>query len=62
MAGTNKSGGRPRGAKNYKNEVLINIIAGILPNGQYWWDQVAAAYMASAKEDISIGSESCAMG
>ena len=50
--GTNKSGGRPRGAKKYKNEVLINIIAGILPNGQYGWDQVAAAYMASAKEDI----------
>ncbi len=52
MDGKNKSGGRPRGAKNYKNEVLIKIIAGILPNGQYGWDQVAAAYMASAKEDI----------
>ena len=25
MDGTNKSSGRPRGAKNYKNEVLINI-------------------------------------
>ena len=40
MAGPNK-GGHPRGAKNYKNEVLINIIAGTLPNGQYGWDQAA---------------------
>ena len=52
MAGPANKGGRPRGAKNYKNEVLINIIAGILPNGLYGWEQVAAAYMTAAKEDI----------
>ena len=51
MAGPANNGGRRRGAKNYKNEVLTNIIAGILPNGQYGWDQVAAAYMTAAKED-----------
>jgi hypothetical protein len=50
MAGPNK-GGHPRGAKNYKNEVLINIIAGTLPNDQYGWEQDAAAYMTTAKED-----------
>jgi hypothetical protein len=52
MAGPANKGGRPRGAKNYKNEVLINIIAGILPNGQYGWDQVAAVYMTAANKDI----------
>jgi hypothetical protein len=52
MAGPANMGGHPRGAKNYKNEVLINIIAGILPNGLYGWEQVAAAYMTAAKEDI----------
>ncbi len=41
-------------AKNYKNKVLINIIAGVLPNGQYGWDQVTAAYMTTAKEDILL--------
>jgi hypothetical protein len=44
MAGPANNGGRRRSAKNYKNEVLTNIIAGILPNGQYAsWDQLAAA-------------------
>ncbi len=52
MAGPANKGRRPRGAKNYKNKVLINSIAGILPNGQYGWDLVAAAYMTAAKEDI----------
>jgi hypothetical protein len=52
MAGPANKDGRTRGVKNYKNEILINIIAGILPNGLYGWDQVAAAYMTSAKEEI----------
>jgi len=52
MAGPVNKGGRPRGAKKYKNDVLINIIAGVLPNGQYGWDQVAAAYMTAAKENV----------
>ena len=52
MAGPAIKGGCPRGAKNYKHEDLINIIAGILPNGLNGWEQVAAAYMTAAKEDI----------
>ena len=52
MAGPANKGGRPRGAKNYKNKVLINNIAGILPNGQYGWDQVADVYMTAANKDI----------
>jgi hypothetical protein len=52
MAGQANKGGRPRGSKNYKNVVLINIIAGILPNGQYGWDQATAAYMTAANKDI----------
>jgi hypothetical protein len=52
MAGPANKGGCPRGAKNYKNEVLMNIIAGVLPSGQYGWDQVAAAFMTAANEDI----------
>ena len=52
MASANNRAGRPRGAKNYKNEVLINIIASHLPNGQYSWDLVAKDYMTAAKEPI----------
>jgi hypothetical protein len=53
MAGSANNGGRRSGAKNYKNKVLTNIIAGILilPNGQYGWYQVATAYMTAAKEE-----------
>jgi hypothetical protein len=50
MAGPANNGGRQRGAKEYKNKVPTNIITGILPNGQYGWDQVATAYMTAAKE------------
>jgi len=51
MASPEKKFERRRGAKNYKNEIITNIIAGILSNGQYGWDQVAAAYMTAAKEE-----------
>ena len=53
MAGSANNGGRRSGAKNYKNKVLTNIIAGILilPNGQYGWYQVATAYLTAAKEE-----------
>jgi hypothetical protein len=61
MAGPANKGGHPRGAKIYKNKVLINIIAGVLPNGQYGWDQVTAAYMTAAKEDILRDSDNLKM-
>ncbi len=51
MASPENNVERRRGAKNYKNEIITNIIAGILSNGQYGWDQVAAAYMTAAKEE-----------
>jgi hypothetical protein len=31
-------------AFKYKNEVLIKIIAEVLPNGEYGWQAVAFAY------------------
>jgi hypothetical protein len=38
------------GAKNYKNDVLILIIAEILPNGEYGWEAVAIAYQKQSRE------------
>jgi hypothetical protein len=43
--------GRKKGAVNYKNDLLINIIAEILPNGEYGWQAVATAYQEASKED-----------
>jgi hypothetical protein len=31
------------GARNYKNDFLIPIVAEILPNGEYGWEAVALA-------------------
>jgi hypothetical protein len=42
---------KAKGAKNYKNEVLIPIVAEILPNGEYGWSAVALAYQEQARED-----------
>jgi hypothetical protein len=42
---------RKEGAVNYKNEVLINIVGEILPNGEYGWQAVANAYQEEAKEE-----------
>jgi hypothetical protein len=42
---------RARGAKNYKNDLLIPIVAEILPNGDYGWTAVALAYQEQARED-----------
>jgi hypothetical protein len=39
------------GAKNYKNNLLIPIVAEILPNGEYGWSAVALAYQEQARED-----------
>ncbi len=42
--------GRARGVANYKNEILINIISNMLPNGEYAWQAVATAYQAESGE------------
>ena len=39
------------GAKNYKNDLLIPIVAEILPTGDYGWSAVALAYQEQARED-----------
>ncbi len=33
-----------KGSVNYKNELLINIAAVVLPNGEYGWQTIAIAY------------------
>jgi len=42
---------RARGARNYRNDVLIQIIAEILPNGEFGWSAVALAYQEQSQED-----------
>jgi hypothetical protein len=42
---------RTKGAVNYKNDMLINIISEILPNGEYGWQAVSFAYHEQSKED-----------
>jgi len=42
---------RRKGSVNYKNDALIKIIGEILPNGEYGWDAVAAAYQKVANEE-----------
>ena len=42
---------RRKGSVNYKNEALIKIIGEILPNGEYGWDAVAAAYQKVSNEE-----------
>ena len=44
---------RRKGSVNYKNEALIKIIEGILPNGEYGWDAVATAYQKVSNEEAS---------
>jgi hypothetical protein len=43
--------GHCKGAKNYKNEVLICCVLDILPNGKYGWQAVALACQEAAQED-----------
>ena len=35
---------------NYRNEILINIVSNLLPNGEYAWQAVATAYQAESGE------------
>jgi hypothetical protein len=41
---------RKKGAVNYKNDVLINIIEEIFPNGELGWEAVAIAYQAKSND------------
>ena len=41
---------------NYKNELLINMVADVLPNGEYGWQTVALAYQEHSKEEIMLDS------
>jgi hypothetical protein len=43
---------RKKGTVNYKNDVLINIIEEILPNGELGWEAVAIAYKAKSNEEM----------
>jgi hypothetical protein len=40
-----------KGSVNYKNEVLLQLIGKILPNGEYGWQAVAMAYQERTKEE-----------
>jgi hypothetical protein len=42
---------RKKGAVNYKNDVLIDIVEEILPNGELGWEAVAIAYQAKTNEE-----------
>jgi len=49
---------RQRGAVNYKNKILIDIVEKMLPNGSYGWNGVALAYHeASQEEALRDGSD-----
>ena len=48
---------RRKGARNYKNKLLICIIAQVLPNGELGWQAVATAYKEAAGEDTVRNSD-----
>ena len=48
---------RRKGARNYKNKLLIRIIAQVLPNGELGWQAVATAYKEAAGEDTVQNSD-----
>ncbi len=41
-----------KGSVNYKNKSLINIMADVLPNGEYGWQTIALEYQEQSKEEI----------
>ncbi len=41
-----------KGYVNYKNDVLIDIVEEILPNGELGWEAVAIAYQAKLNEEM----------
>ena len=44
--------GRKSGVPNYQNELLLNIVEGILPSGPEQWKIVALNYQQAAREDF----------
>jgi TATA-binding protein-associated factor Taf7 len=44
--------GRTNGAKNYKNDKLLDILSLELPTGAYQWKKVAEQYKLASGEDI----------
>jgi hypothetical protein len=42
---------RKKGTVNYKNNVLVNIVEEILPNGELDWEAVAIPYQAKSNEE-----------
>ncbi len=42
---------RTKGFVNYKNNILINIINELLPNGEVAWEAVCTAYFTQSKEE-----------
>jgi hypothetical protein len=45
---------RLKGAANYKNDILINIILEILPNGEYGWQAVSLPIMSSQRRRTRV--------
>ena len=41
---------RRKGTVDYKNDILINIVLEILPNGEYSWQGISLAYQEQSKE------------
>jgi hypothetical protein len=41
-----------KGSVNYKNKLLIDIVADILPNSEYGWQTVALVYQEQSKEEV----------
>jgi hypothetical protein len=43
---------RTKGSVNYKNDLLINIIKELLPNGEVAWEAVCTAYFTQLQEKV----------
>jgi hypothetical protein len=43
---------RTKGSVNYKNNLLINIINELLPNGEVAWEAVCTAYLTQLQEKV----------
>ena len=43
--------GRVQGAKNYKKEVLLEVVKEVLPTSAFSWEQVCALYKERSKEE-----------
>jgi len=44
---------RRKGAANYKNDILINIVLEILPNGECSWQGISLAYQEQSRRESS---------